>query len=175
LLLHVCAHTTSDLLIQRGRLMHIDDIGKLCARMQPEDWHTFGRLVQPGTARFIYPALAFVGKYTSLPVPESITNALRANCPSALLTWLEQTELADASESNPTNRSGLGLEIAQRLSRSRLDMFRFWLHSFFPRRFNLAKRYPRLIETPIWPLAYILINFDRVKHLLLKSFSPTRR
>ncbi|MFZ1398135.1 MAG: nucleotidyltransferase family protein, partial [Candidatus Promineifilaceae bacterium] len=30
LLLHVCAHTTSDWIIQRGRLMHIDDIRKLC-------------------------------------------------------------------------------------------------------------------------------------------------
>jgi hypothetical protein len=125
-------------------------------------------LVQPGTARFIYPALAFVGKYTSLPVPESITNSLRANCPSALLAWLEQTDLAGASESNPTSRSGLGLEIARRLSRSRLDMVRFWLRSFFPRRFNLAKRYPRLVETPFWPLAYLLINGDRLRHMLRK-------
>ncbi|MAT97317.1 MAG: hypothetical protein CL608_09260 [Anaerolineaceae bacterium] len=168
LLLHVCAHTSSDWLIQRGRLMHIDDIGKLCRRMQSEDWQTFGRLVQPGTARFIYPALAFVGKYTSLPVPASITNALRANCPPALLTWLEQTELADASESNPNNRSGLGLEIAQRLSRSRLDMVSFWLRSFFPRRFNLTKRYPKLVETPFWPLAYLLLNGDRLRHILRK-------
>ncbi len=168
LLLHVCAHTTSDWLIQRGRLMHIDDIGKLCNQMQPEDWQTFGRLVLPDTARFIYPALALVGKYTPLSLPESSTNALRANCPAALLAWLEQTELADASESNPTNRSGLGLEIARRLSRSRLDMFHFWLRSFFPRRFNLAKRYPRLVETPFWPLAYLFLNGDRLRHMLRK-------
>jgi hypothetical protein len=173
LLLHVCAHTTNDWLIQRGRLMHIDDIRKLCARMQPDDWQTFARLVQPDAARFIYPALAFVNRYSPLPIPEPVTRSLRQNCPPMLLHWLEQTELADASEANPARRSGLGLKIARRLSRSRLDVVRFWLRSIFPRRFNLAKRYPRLVETPFWPLGYLLINFDRLRHLLLK-ISPQK-
>ncbi|WP_420642953.1 nucleotidyltransferase family protein [Candidatus Leptofilum sp.] len=168
LLLHVCAHTSSDWLIQRGRLMHIDDIRKLCATMQPTDWQTFARLVQPSTARFIYPALAFVGKYTRLAIPADTLNWLRENCPPVLLDWLAHTELADASEANPVNRSGIGLEIAQRLSRSRLDMARFWLRSFFPRRYNLAKRYPKLVETPFWPLAYLLLNGDRAIQIAKK-------
>ena len=168
LLLHVCAHASSDWLIQRGRLMHIDDIRKLCATMQPADWQTFSQLVQPSTAHFIYPALAFVGKYTPLPIPSDALSSLRENCPASLLDWLTHTELAEASESNPTNRSGIGLDIAQRLARSRLDMLRFWLRSFFPRRYNLAKRYPKLVETPVWPLAYLLLNSDRVIQLLRK-------
>ena len=168
LLLHVCAHTTSDWIIQRGRLMHIDDIRQLCAAMQPADWQTFDRLVQPGTARFIYPALAFVGKYTQLDIPANTLKSLRENCPPALLHWLAQTELAEASESNPTNRSGIGLDIARWLARSRLDMIRFWLRSFFPRRYNLAKRYPKLVETPFWWLGYLLINLDRVWHMVKK-------
>lgn len=173
LLLHVCAHTSSDWLIQRGRLMHIDDIRKLCAQMQPTDWHLFSQLVQPGTARFIYPALAFVGKYTVLAIPSTVIYSLREECPPKLLAWLTQTDLADASESNPTSRSGLGFDLARRLSRSRLDMVRFWLRSFFPRRYNLAKRYPKLVETPIWPLAYLLINADRLRHMVSK-FLPQR-
>ncbi len=168
LLLHVCAHASSDWLIQRGRLMHIDDIRKLCAQMQPADWQTFSRLVQPSTARFIFPALAFVQKYSPLPIPEAIIKSLREDCPAALLSWLDQTEIATASESNSTDRSGIGLKIAHRLSRSRLDRTHFWLRSFFPRRFNLAKRYPRLVETPLWPLAYLLINTDRLRHMIRK-------
>ncbi|MEZ4590317.1 MAG: nucleotidyltransferase family protein [Chloroflexota bacterium] len=168
LLLHVCAHTSSDWIIQRGRLMHIDDIRQLCAAMQPADWQTFERLVQPSTARFVYPALAFVGKYTQLAIPANTLKSLRENCPPALLHWLTHTELAEASESNPTNRSGIGLDIARRLARSRLDMARFWLRSFFPRRYNLAKRYPKLVETPFWWLGYLLINLDRVWHMVKK-------
>ena len=128
----------------------------------------FARLVQPDAARFIYPALAFVGKYTQLAIPNNTLSSLRENCPLGLLDWLANTELAEASESNPTSRSGLGLDIARRLARSRLDMARFWLRSFFPRRFNLAKRYPKLVETPFWPLAYLLINLDRVQHMVRK-------
>ena len=174
LLLHVCAHTTSDWIIQRGRLMHIDDIRQLCATMQPADWQTFARLVQPGTARFIYPALAFVCKYTQLDIPANMLNSLRENCPPALLDWLAHTELAAASESNPTSRSGIGLDIARRLARSRLDMVRFWLRSFFPRRYNLAKRYPKLVEMPFWWLGYLLINLDRVWHMFGKFYRGGR-
>ncbi|MBK8901510.1 MAG: nucleotidyltransferase family protein [Anaerolineaceae bacterium] len=170
LLLHVCAHTTSDWLIQRGRLMHINDIRQLCAYMQPADWQKFGQLMRPSSARFIYPALAFVGKYTPLAIPGDMLYSLRENCPPALLDWLAQTELADTSEANPTNRSGLGLEIARRLARSRLDVARFWLRSVFPRRYNLAKRYPKLVETPFWPLGYLLINLDRVQHMVGKFY-----
>ena len=174
LLLHVCAHTTSDWIIQRGRLMHIDDIRQLCAAMQPADWQKFSQLVQPSTARFIYPALAFVGKYTQLDIPASTLNSLREDCPPTLLNWLSQTELAEASESNQISRSGLGLDIARRLARSRLDMVRFWLRSFFPRRYNLAKRYPKLVETPFWWLGYLLINLDRVRHMAEKFYHRGR-
>ena len=174
LLLHVCAHATSDWLIQRGRLMHIDDIGKLCAQMQPADWQTFSQLVQPSAARFIYPALAFAQKYAPLAIPEQILHSLREECPPALLAWLGQTELSAASESNATNRSGIGLALAKRLSRSRTDMLRFWLRSFFPRRYNLAKRYPKLVETPFWWLGYLLINLDRVWHMFGKFYRRGR-
>ncbi|WP_420631503.1 hypothetical protein [Candidatus Leptofilum sp.] len=175
LLLHVCAHTTSDWMIQRGRLMHIDDIRQLCAKMQLEDWQIFDQLVQPTTARFIYPAFAFVGKYAHLEIPEETLNSLQEDCPQALLNWLAQTELGEASESNPTSRSGIGLKIAQRMARSRLDIVRFWLRSFFPRRYNLAKRYPKLVETPFWPLGYLLINLDRMRHIAEKVFRITKR
>ncbi|MCB8988908.1 MAG: nucleotidyltransferase family protein, partial [Ardenticatenaceae bacterium] len=132
LLLHVCAHTTSDWIIQRGRLMHIDDIRQLCAAMQPEDWQKFSQHVQPANARFIYPAFAFVSKYADLEIPAETLNSLREDCPQTLLDWLAQTDLGAASESNPTSRSGIGLDIARRLARSRLDIGRFWLRSFFP-------------------------------------------
>ncbi len=171
LLLHVCAHASSDWIIQRGRLMHIDDIRKLCVGMKTADWQTFNQLVQPNTARFVYPALAFAAKYSPLGLPQAVTDSLRENCPPTLLDWLAQTSLADTSESNPTSRSGIGFEIAQRLARSKMDIVRFWLRSFFPRRYNLAKRYPRLVETAVWPLAYLLLNLDRIMHII-KKFLP---
>jgi len=169
LLHHVCAHATSDWLIQRGRLMHIGDIRHISQRMAPQDWQAFDTAVSATAARFVYPALAFVLKYTELPIPQPILQRLRSHCSPTLLTWIEQTELADASESNPVDRSGIGLDLARRLALSRADEARFWLRSFFPRRWNLSKRYPRLVATPFWPLCYLLLNGDRVWHMAKKK------
>lgn len=170
LLHHVSAHATSDWLIQRGRLMQIDDIRKIWAKMDPPEWRTFIRSILPGGARFVYPALAFASRYAQLNIPESVHDGLRANCPPKLLEWIEETELSDNSESNSADRSSLGFVIAGRLSRSTGDRLRFWLRSLFPRRWNLAKRYPRLVETPFWGVAYLLINLDRLYHLVRRRF-----
>ena len=169
LLHHVCAHATSDWLIQRGRLMHIGDIRHISQRMTAQDWQVFDTAVSANGARFVYPALAFALKYTDLPIPQPILMRLRSHCSPALLTWIEQTELADASESNPIDRSGIGFDLARRLALSRADEARFWLRSLFPRRWNLSKRYPRLVATPFWPLCYLLLNGDRAWHLAKKK------
>ena len=169
LLHHVCAHATSDLLIQRGRLMHLDDIGRLVARMDNAGWRRLEKAISPQKARFVYPALAMAIRYAQVAIPESVEAGLRQNCPPALLQWLAETELAEASESNPALRSGIGFGLARRLALSRADEMRFWWRSFFPRRWNLSKRYPRLVATPFWPLGYVLINLDRMWHLVKKS------
>jgi len=168
LLHHVCAHASSDWLIQRGRLMHVDDIRRLCGQMGEADWVRLVTAVAPQNARFVYPALAFAARYARLNVPPPVLAHLRDNCPPNLLAWIENTELADNSEANPVNRSGIGFGLARRLALSRTDEMRFWLRSFFPRRWNLSKRYPRLVATPFWPLSYLLINLDRARHLARK-------
>jgi hypothetical protein len=171
LLHHICAHATSDWLVQRGRLMHVDDIRKVTVHMEAADWSAFQTAVAPQNARFVYPALAFASKYYQIAVPGMVLSHLRNHCTPDLLAWIDGTELADNSESNPTVRSGIGFDMARRLSRSRLEIARFWLRSLLPRRWNLYKRYPRLISTPLWPLAYLLINLDRAWHILRKRFS----
>jgi hypothetical protein len=175
LLHHVCAHATSDWLIQRGRLMHLDDIRRLGRYMTATDWERFVKSVPAHGARFVYPALAFTIRYTGLQVPAAVLDQLRVHCPSNLLTWIESTELAEASESNPTSRSALGFDLARRLALSRSDEMRFWLRSLFPRRWNLSKRYPRLTQSPWWPMAYLLINLDRLWHLVAKLRPGVRR
>ncbi len=168
LLHHVCAHATSDWLIQQGRLMHIADIRRLCGRMAAADWDRLVTAVAPRNARFVYPALAFTIRYARLDVPSRVLAHLRDNCPPNLLAWIDNTELADNSAANPINRSGIGFDLARRLALSRPDEMRFWLRSLFPRRWNLSKRYPRLVGTPFWPLGYVLLNLDRARHLIRK-------
>ena len=82
------------------------------------------------------------------------------------MEWIESTGLSDNSETNPGDRSALGLAIAKRLSNSTYDRAHFWLRSLFPRRWNLSKRYPRLVETPFWMASYVLLNADRLVHIV---------
>lgn len=166
LLHHVCAHATSDWLIRRGRLMQIDDIRKICNKMDEAEWQRFASSVPITGARFVYPALAFASRYTHLNIPNTVLHSLRVNCPSKLLEWIESTELSDNSESNAEDRSALGLVVAQRLSLSPYDRIRFWMRSLLPRRWNLSKRYPRLVDTPFWIAGYVLLNIDRLYHVV---------
>ena len=166
LLHHICAHATSDWLIQRGRLMQIDDIRWICATMNDGEWQRFAESVPANGARFVYPALAFTNRYARVDIPEGIMDTLRSNCSSALLAWVDTSHLSDNSEANSADRSALGLKVAQRLSLSRYDQARFWLRSIFPRRWNLTKRYPRLVKTPFWMVGYLLLNVDRIFHII---------
>lgn len=168
LLQHVCAHMTSDWFIQRGRLIHLEDIRQLAANMDEVAWGVLRAGIPDDAARFVYPALAFARSYSGVRIPAELLAQLEALCPQKLIDWIAVTELADASESNPGVRSGLGFELAQRLALSKVDQAHFWLRSLFPRRWNLSKRYPRLVQTPFWPVGYILINFDRGWHLIRK-------
>ncbi|HLF26091.1 MAG TPA: nucleotidyltransferase family protein [Anaerolineae bacterium] len=163
---HLCAHTTSDLLIQRGKLMELGDLEIVAARMQPPDWEAFLASIPASGARFVYPALAVVERYAPGSIPMAILSALRVRVPLSLREWSESARLADASESNPHPRSGIGLGMARLLARSRVERIRMWLRSLFPRRWNLVKRYPRLAASPLYPMCYVLINLDRAWHIL---------
>lgn len=162
---HVCAHMTSDLLIQRGKLMEIGDVQLMAARMQDADWQMFLASIAASGTRFVYPALALTERYVRGCIPASVLDALKINVPEPLHVWCGQITLTDASESNPAPRSGIGLGMARLLARSRSERLKMWLRSLFPRRWNLVKRYPRLAASPLYPLCYVLINFDRAWHI----------
>lgn len=165
LLLHVCAHMTSDWLIRRGRLYQIADLQAIACKMGSHDWEAFGAAIAPANARFVYPALAFALTYADLPVPAGLLEQLRALAPPLLREYVDSTDLAAASQANVSTRAGIGLEISRVLARSRGERVRMALRSLFPRRWNLSQRYPRLVATPFWPLCYALINMDRLRHL----------
>jgi len=165
LLHHLCAHTTSDLLIQRGKLMEIGDIQLVASHISGSEWRTFLESIPAHSARFVYPALAVTERYAPGAIPESVFAALRAHLSPRLREWSDGVTLAEASESNPRPRSGIGLDMARRLTQSPGERIRMWLRSLFPRRWNLTNRYPRLAASPFYPLCYVLINLDRLWHL----------
>lgn len=166
LLHHLCAHTTSDWLIRRGKLMEIGDVQLVASTMSLADWQAFLASVPARGARFVYPALALTSRYAPGSVPDAVLSSLRERAPQALRAWAGRVTLAEASESNPRPRDGIGLEMARLLAAARRERLKMWLRSLFPHRWNLVKRYPRLAASPFYPLCYALINLDRAWHVL---------
>lgn len=169
LLIHVCAHATSDLLIHRGKIIQIEDIRRVTARMNESDWDEFRSNISPFGARFVYTALALANGYAAIQVPTSLMNWLSERTPERLRAWARTTELSDASRSNLTPRDGLGLDIARRLARSEIEYGGMLMRSLFPRRWNLTQRYPRLAASRFWPACYVLLNADRAWHIVSQS------
>jgi hypothetical protein len=167
-LLHTCAHATSDWLIRRGRLYQICDIQVLAKRMESDEWAALDAAVSPANARYVYPALAFAQKYADVPIPDDLMQRLRTHAPERLRDFVQSTELGMASQANAETRAGIGLGLSRVLALSRKERLWMSLRSLFPRRWNLAERYPRLVASPVWPLCYLLINASRVWHLILR-------
>lgn len=170
LLHHVCAHASSDWLIQRGRLMHLQDVHHLTHHMTAADWERFRARLTPHGARFVYPALGFARKYARVPIPQGVWERLERWSPSALRAWVARIELGDTSLANSRSRAGIGLELARLLARTPGERARMWGRSLLPRRWNLSKRYPHLVRTPAWPLCYVLLNADRLRHIAGKKW-----
>lgn len=176
LLYHVSAHSTADLLTRHGKLMHLDDIRHLVARMAPEEWTRFLVLITPYNARFVYPALALTARYADIVIPDRVLLVLHGLSPPRLRAWVKEIELADLSEFNLAP-SGVIAALWRLLARSRWEQACMLLRLAFPRRWSMIKRYPRLIPTPFWPLAYVLLNGERMWHALWegRSHGPDHR
>jgi hypothetical protein len=135
--------------------------------MGPDEWAALHASIAPADARYVYPALAYAQKYANLSVPQGLMARLRMQTPARLCDFVQSTELGTVSQVNAETRAGIGLDLSRVLARSRRERIRMSLRSLFPRRWNLAKRYPRLVATPLWALCYLLINTSRVWHVVV--------
>ncbi len=170
LLRHLCAHTSSDLFIRRGKLQQLEDIARVARTFTLDDWQAFVSGTPAPRARFVYPALALTTRYYLDAIPSDALSALRQSLTPTLRAWSRGATLASASESNLDSRDGIGLSLARLLAQSRRETTRALLTALVPPRWNLMKRYPRLAASPLYPVCYVLLNADRAYHVVAKRF-----
>ena len=166
LLRHLCAHTSSDLFIHRGKIQQLEDIARVARALTPGEWREFADGLPDSCARFQLPALSLTARYYEGAIPPSILSALQGRVRPKLRAWSEGLALAAVSESNLRPRSGLGVPLARMLAESPAETTRALGAALLPPRWNLMKRYPRLAASRFYPLCYVLINADRAWHLL---------
>lgn len=168
LLHHICAHTTEDWLQQKGKLMQLKDLETAVYHMTAKDWSQFLHDVEKGDgARFVFPALALSARYTAAAVPPEILSTLRTQSPAPLRHWVDTIELVDTLEMQRESHEWLDLRLAHLLiktPRERLSVL--WKLLFPPRWHFRLQPYKRLIQSPFWPLAYLLLNGARLQQVL---------
>ncbi len=175
LLTHLCAHAGADWLVRRGSIMQIFDVSRAAAFMQPGDWEQLISGLGAGKARLVYPVLSIAARLASAPVPPEVLDELRRACPAALLDWTGRQDWAALSPFSGQPRRSKR-EITRLLAGSRREAIGMSLRFFFPRRHDLhhlrenledspfwSRHYSRLIRSPFWPLAYLLINGSRLR------------
>lgn len=179
LFLHLAAHASQDVWERKARLLQQADlqrvwqqlthpdiaiIGGACAA--PAAWFDAQGLSARDRAaaslvgvarlepRLLLPSLTLLETAFPGALPPGLTAALAAPLPPALRAWLQHLSLAEVSLSNPAPR-----RLADNLRwthgpAERLGALRRLL---LPDRFGLlGNRFPRLVSSPLYPLAYPL-------------------
>jgi hypothetical protein len=97
LMTHLLLHAAGGMSLRAARLLHLNDISRLSARLTAEDWNEV-LSPQPGNqaAWWAYPPLALTARYYS-SVPAPVLAAARKLCPLLLRRVCERQTLSDVS------------------------------------------------------------------------------
>lgn len=170
LLQHVCLHATQHWFERRGLIIYVADVLYLTRRMSESDWEALLAALSPLHARFVYAALAVTGRYGLAPIPPAVLTALAVHCSPRLIDWAAHLSLAEVSRSaGPDSAESLEPIFAHSLT----ERIQLWRRKLLPARDDLTRYqallpsclrawFMRLLESPLWPLSYAVINVNRL-------------
>jgi len=130
LLMHLVLHAAGGMACGELRLMHLNDLKRVCGRMQDEDWQAILRFGESGAQApwWFLPPLQLAGRYYPDIVPRPILLELQNSCPARLRRFTAQRCLTDVSLSSVWIRAFPGIE----WSRSAKESFRFMVRRVRP-------------------------------------------
>lgn len=177
--LHLAAHASQDVWERKARLLQLVDLQRVWQPLTRQDIACIGVACGAAAAwfdaqglqgerpravaslagvrlepRLLLPALTLLQSVFPGVPPPGLTSALNETLQPGLRAWLQQISLAEVSLSNPApRRLADNLRWTQR-SGERLNVLR---HLLLPDRYGLlGNRFPRLVSSPLFPLAYPL-------------------
>lgn len=179
LFLHLAAHASQDVWERKARLLHLADLQRVWQQFTrseigiiagacgaPDRWFeaqglplddhlTAARLgVARLEPRLLLPGLTLLESAFPAALPAGLTTALAAPLQPALRAWLSRLDLAEVSLSNPAPRR---LTDNLRWTNGPIERLRALRRLLLPDRYGLlGSRFPRLVSSPFYPLAYPL-------------------
>ena len=122
LLMHLVLHAAGSMASRDLRLMHLHDLGLVCARMQPEDWEEVLRQgAEDSGPWWFLPPLRLASRYYADIVPGAVLTRLERGCPAWLNRLTARQTLTDVSLSSVWIRAFPGVEWSQSL----METFRY--------------------------------------------------
>jgi hypothetical protein len=147
LMTHLLLHAAGNIRTRALRLIQLNDIAALSARLSLEEW---GRILDGGGADqawWAYPPLALSAHYFPGAISEQVLRRARAACPRLLRVLCERQRLSDVSLSYLWIQFCPGIEWCQSLS----EALEFVHHRVFPSRETRAE-IRRCEATQLWAL-----------------------
>ena len=141
LMAHLLLHAAGNMAYRSLRLIHLQDIARLAARLEVADWDVVAGLDSPWWA---LPPLELASRYCGHGVPPAVLARLERACPRKLRRAIARRTLTDVSLSNPWIEAFPGIE----WSPTRLDGLRYAAQRIRPRRETLIAREDTVRATP---------------------------
>lgn len=142
LLNHVLLHAAGSLCYGQLRLLHLEDIARLAARMTMEDWR--GWIAQPHLPLWwSFPPLRVAARYYGC-VPEEVLSEAGARCHWWLRRGSRRYTLAEVSVSHLWVRAFPGI----RWARTPYELLAYMMSRILPSAHTLARRRDLAMEQP---------------------------
>lgn len=137
LMMHLLLHAAGAMACRSLRMLQLQDIALLSARMTAADWDELLQSRNPGQSMgWAWPPLAMTDRYYSLELPAHARAALQRACPRALGRLAQRRQVTDMSYSYPRIDAFPGIEWSQSLR----DTVAFVLSRIRPSDPHLALR-----------------------------------
>lgn len=167
---HLLLHAAGNIRNRSLRLLHLNDIALLSARMTASDWNVLWDEHAPDAPWWALPPLHLVARYYKNAVPEAILARLKHDCPALLRTISRRQTLTQVSCSDLWLHALAGIE----WSRSFSEVGRYVKSRVRPSRESIEER-ADMVRTQFWLQGQNWVRQNQGRRILTLLTRPMPR
>lgn len=160
LMTHLLLHAAGNVSTRTLRLIHLNDIAVLAARMTLADWET---LWSPGNPWWAWPVLRLVARYYRSAIPAAVLKRARRACPHGLRLVSRGQTLTSVSCSALWLQAMPGVE----WSRSTAEVARYLKRRFRPDD-EVQRERKDMVRTQLWLQGQSWVTMSQGRRLLMR-------
>jgi hypothetical protein len=170
LMSHLLLHAAGNLCSRSLRLLHLNDIALLSARMSADDWNVLCSDNAAESPWWALPPLRLAARYYSNAIPNAVLTRLESDCPPLLRAMSRRQTLTQVSCSALWQRPLVGIEWARSLP----EFGRYMRNRFSPPK-ESAKEGADMLRTQIWLQGQSWNRLSRGRRMLNLLTRPVPR